>query len=113
MLAKLDRPSPRCHLTLLIWHGQKFKSLPAHTSDFSTSLNQNTLADNWSGDGPHTPEDEGRLAAAWQQVSQLPVTQLYFAQVFQLMRFLHTQPLAFKQPYTCPKSKHNVMQQEC
>lgn len=59
MLAKLHHPSPRCHLRLLIWHGQKLKSLLAHTRDFSTTLNQNKLAGNWSGDGPHTPEDEG------------------------------------------------------
>lgn len=59
VLAKLSHRSTRCHLTLLIWHGQKPKSILAHTFDYSTSLNQTKLADNRSGDGPHRPEDEG------------------------------------------------------
>lgn len=43
VLAKLDRQSTRCRLTLLIRHGQKPKSIVAHTFDDSASLNQTKL----------------------------------------------------------------------
>lgn len=41
---------------LFKWRRKQTKNPP--TFDYSTSLNQTKLADNWSGDDPHTPEDK-------------------------------------------------------